>query len=450
MNKKQEKLHNLFMNLAEKKQFNGAVLVADGGEIIYKGAFGIADISTNRPLTTDSVFELASVSKPITAMGIMILKEQGKLDYEDLIEKWIPDFPYKGITIRQLLNHTSGLPDYSVLFIEKWNRDKIASNQDVLEMLKKYKPAMYFEPNEKWEYSNTGYVVLALVIERVTGMSFEEYMDKYIFQPLGMKNSRVYNRRYNKEEISDYAYGYVYSHESEKYELPDKLTGTEYVVFLDGIHGDGMISSNIEDLFIWDRTLYSEKLVTRKTLEEAFAPVCLNNKETFDYGFGWIIDNNDDMGKIVSHSGGWPGYNNYLFRYIDKDKAIIYLCNFEQNIDFQQQTILAVQQILFDKPYTIPEAPKEKEVVDIDKSVYDEYIGTYLLSPELKIIVTKKDEKLFLQMLMRSPYELLPLSETRFFIKHALVEVEFLKDEKGKVCELVIYQSGGESAIRVD
>ncbi|WP_454051969.1 serine hydrolase [Clostridium sp. Marseille-Q7071] len=450
MNKKQEKLHNLFMNLAEKKQFNGAILVADGGEIIYKEAFGIADISTSRPLTTDSVFELASVSKPITAMGIMILKEQGKLDYEDFIEKWIPDFPYKGITIRQLLSHTSGLPDYSVLFIEKWNRDKIASNQDVLEMLKKYKPAMYFEPNEKWEYSNTGYVVLALIIEKVTGMSFEEYMDKYIFQPLGMKSSRVYNRRYNKEEISDYAYGYVYSHQSEKYELPDKLAGIEYVVFLDGMQGDGMISSNVEELFIWDRALYSEKLVTRKTLEEAFAPVYLNNKETFDYGFGWIIDYDNDMGKVVSHSGGWPGYNNYLFRYIDKNKTIIYLCNFEQNIDFQQQTLLAVQQILFDKPYTIPEVPKAKERVDIDESVYDQYIGKYLLDPGLEITVIKKDGKLFFQMLMKSLYELIPLSETRFFIKHALVELEFLKDEKGKVCELVIYQSGGEKAIRID
>ncbi|GIO08595.1 hypothetical protein J31TS6_46230 [Brevibacillus reuszeri] len=204
-------LDELFTTLADKKKFNGNIMVLDKGVPVFKGSFGFAQLASSMMLTTDSVFELASVSKAFTAMGIMILQEQGKLSYEDPIEKFLPDFPYMHISVHNLLTHTSGLPDYMELFEQHWDRSKIATNHDILELLKLHKPEVYFRPNEKYEYSNTGYVLLALIIEQASGTSFADFMNQRIFLPLEMEKTRVYNRRYSQESIDNYAYGYVYS-----------------------------------------------------------------------------------------------------------------------------------------------------------------------------------------------------------------------------------------------
>src|SRR5258706_15240130 len=163
--------------------FNGNVLVAKGGNIIYQQALGYADYNTKRMLNDSSAFELASLSKQFTAMAIMILKEKKQLSYEDKVIKFFPDFPYDNITIRQLLTHTSGLPSYEDQFEKYWDHKKIAFNKDVLEMLKQRKDSLLFTPGSKWQYSNTGYAVLAAIIDKVGGMDYDKFMSKYIFQP---------------------------------------------------------------------------------------------------------------------------------------------------------------------------------------------------------------------------------------------------------------------------
>ena len=192
MNDKRVILKKFFDEIQSEKLINGTVLIAKDGEILYKGAFGRADFYSKRKLKINSIFNLASVSKPITALGIMLLVQANKLSLDDPIEKWLPDIPYKEITVRQLLNHTSGLPDYLELFACYWNNSKIAVNQDLFELLVKYKPERLFEPNERMEYSNTGYVMLALIIEEVSGLSFAEYMKVNIFLPVGMQNTEVF------------------------------------------------------------------------------------------------------------------------------------------------------------------------------------------------------------------------------------------------------------------
>lgn len=308
--------------------FNGNVLVSKGGTIIYQRSIGYANFDTKTHLNDSSVFELASVSKQFTAMCIMMLQERGKLNFEDDVRKYIPELPYQGMTIRHLLTHTSGIPDYMGLFSEGWNPKVIAFNKDVIELLVKRKPAILFRPGEKWEYSNTAFVLLASIIERVSGMTFSEFLKQNIFVPLEMKHSRTYNTRRSKGEvIPNYAYGFVYHDSLKRFVLPDSLKELSVVITLDGIQGDGIVNSTTGDLFKWDQALYTEKLVTRKTLDQAFTPSRLNNDSIANYGFGWGIGGDSVTGRIVSHGGGWPGYNTFIVRYIDKNTCIIVLSN---------------------------------------------------------------------------------------------------------------------------
>ena len=193
-------LDSLFTNLHREGKFYGNVLIAEKGVPVYEKSFGLADEQTKRPLDKETVFELASVSKQFTAMGIMMLQKAGKLNYDDSLGKYIPELPYHHISIRNLLNHTSGLPDYMALFDLAWDLKRIATNKDMIEQLIQYKPAILFEPGMKYEYSNTGYALLASVIEKVSGMPYGDYLQKNICKPLKMTRTRVYRRRYENRD----------------------------------------------------------------------------------------------------------------------------------------------------------------------------------------------------------------------------------------------------------
>lgn len=232
--KKRERLANLFNVLGERNHINAAVLVAEDGDIIYQNSFGYANLPEKRLLQDHSLFELASLSKPFTALGVLQLAQQGAVNVEDEVERWIPGFPYQGVTIHHLLTHTSGLPDYMEWFHKYWDHSRIAVNQDIVDMLMNHQPPGYFAPGEGWLYSNTGYVLLAVIIEKASSLSFPDFMKKNIFGPVNMQSTRVYNRRLQPETIDDYAFGYVYDIHKGQYILPDELEETEYVYYLDG------------------------------------------------------------------------------------------------------------------------------------------------------------------------------------------------------------------------
>lgn len=442
MNKKKQAFEELFCALGEKQEINGAVLAAENGRILYHHSFGVAELKTNRLLNDQSVFELASVSKPFTALGIIILEQQGKVKYDDMIERWLPDFPYPGITIRHLLHHTSGLPDYIELFLGHWDRDRIAVNQDVINMLIKHRPAAYFPPNEGWFYSNTGYVLLAVIIEKASGMSFAEFMKQAVFHPLGMSDARVYNRRLSSENIPNYAYGYVYDVHSGEYVLPDELEETNYVVFLDGIQGDGTVNSSIRDLYLFDQALYTEEIISKDSKDQAFSPGYWNEEEEFGYGFGWVIQNSSEKGKVLSHSGGWPGYSTLMIRYIDQHKTLIYLSNMEQEDEFEQAVIAAAENILFDQPYVMPKRPADQKKADVDSAVYSKYIGTYSFQDETHASVTVTENRLYIKIDGQTPFELFPLTETRYFVRALPVEIEFAAEQNA--AHFVLFQDGRE------
>jgi CubicO group peptidase (beta-lactamase class C family) len=428
-------LDSLFSELYNKQQFFGNVLIADKGTIIYQKSFGKANHTSNADLNAESIFELASVSKQFTAMSIMLLKKQGKLNYEDSLRKFFPKLPYNNITIRQLLNHTSGLPDYMQLFEMHWDSTKIATNGDMIDLLIKYKPPIHFVPGEKWEYSNTGYALLASIIQKVSGKSFGDYLQQNIFQPLGMKRTLVYRRRYEKKIIPNYAFGYVYNKDIKQYVLPDSVNGIAQMVFcLDGIVGDGTVNSTVNDLLKWDRALYTEKLISKEMMDEAFQPGTLNDDKKTSYGFGWAVGELKGAGKIVNHSGGWPGYNTYIERNIDKDKTIIILRNHETSGEVLKKT----RQVLYDLKDEV------KKEITVSADVLKQYVGEYELAPDFTITVTVENDKLFAQATGQNKFELFAEKENIFFLKVVDAKLEFRKDEKGVVKSLILYQGGQE------
>ncbi|MEP2669635.1 MAG: serine hydrolase [Cyclobacteriaceae bacterium] len=347
--------YEVFLSQAhDRGQFNGNALILEDGEIVFQGSFGIGNIATLDSLQLNSVFRLGSVSKQFTAMGIMKLKERGQLSYDQDVQDFIPELPYEGVTLRHLLNHVSGLPDYMDMMDTYWKPELeiddpnrfVSGNIDLIEMFAKVKPPIHFEPGEQWEYSNTGYVLLAEVVSRVSGMSFSQFLKEQIFDPAQMTSTSVYNYvPGNDPQMPLRVYGYA-----------TELNGIDRVAtdihYLNPVAGDGGIYSTLSDLLKWDRMLYTEDLIAQDLLEEAFTPAILNNGDTTSYGFGWAIDKSLSGKKVVDHSGGWVGFTTYIYREIEENNCIILLTN--NSTRYFGAIIDPLKNILHDQPYEIP------------------------------------------------------------------------------------------------
>lgn len=428
--------HNYF-------RFNGNLLVAKGGNIIYKQDLGYADYYSKRPLNDSTVFELASLSKQFTAMGIMILKERKQLSYDDNVKKFFPDFPYENITVRNLLNHTSGLPAYEDQFEKNWNHKMIAFNKDVLYMLRQQKDTLFFPPGTKWKYSNTGYAMLAFIIEKVSGGSYSDFLSKNIFQPLGMTHTFIYNSRRSTGKIpANYALGYVYSDSLNRYILPDSLPKLDIVYYLDGIVGDGCVNSTTIDLLKWDRSLYTDKLVSKSTLDEMLSPLVQMSPRdsTGFYGFGVMVQPKSSKGKVVSHTGGWPGYSTLLVRRVDMDETIIGLSN---NGAMTGQIRAGLESILDDEPILMPYEHKE---IKINPAIIDRYVGKY--TAFLTLVLIKKDGRLYRHRDGTPDIELKPESDTKFFYGDGTDrQIEFEVDGSGKMTKAWFINTGQKGAL---
>ncbi|MEZ4690297.1 MAG: serine hydrolase domain-containing protein [Ignavibacteria bacterium] len=317
---------------AEVNHFNGNVLVAQSGNIIYQNSFGYRNFETKELLDNNSVFELASVSKQFTAMGILLLIEKGKLSLSDSLRQF-SELPYSDITIQNLLTHTSGLPDYMEAMNAKWDHKKVAFNDDVIKFLATEKIPANFSPGEKFEYSNTAYEMLASIVEKVSGQSFKDYMEENVFRPLGMNNSRVYNtRRSSDETIPNYAYGFIYSDSLKKYILPDSIPELDIVYWLDGVQGDGIINSTAGDLLIWDRALKNNVLLSEAMQSEMFKPQSvIDSSAKMYYGYGeFLLKINTENRFITSGGCSWIQYN--IKRFLSNEATIIILSNNESDV----------------------------------------------------------------------------------------------------------------------
>lgn len=433
-----QKIDSLLNSLYSKEKINGNFLIAEKGKVIYSHSFGLANETTKDKLNENSIFELASCSKQFTAMAIMILKEEGKLSLDDKIIKYIPELSnYNGVTVRNLLNHTGGLPDYMELMDSLFDKSNIATNKDIIQIFHKYQPTILFEPNTKYEYSNTGYALLASIIEKVSGLTYADYLSKTIFKPLKMKNTFVYSRRLSPKKIDNYALGYVYSDSLKKYFLPDELKETNMVIWLDGIVGDGTVNSTINDLLKWDRALYTNKLLTQEAMKEVFEVATLNDASKTKYGFGWVIDDNADFGKISSHSGGWPGYVTYIERHITQDKTIIIL----QNHDNVSIPVKSIRSILYNKPLPVQKIRKE---ISFTSEQLKKFAGVYEIEKDFEIKISLDKDQLFAQLTGQNAFPIFAESEMVFFLKVVEAQFQFEKNENGEISNLFLLQNGNK------
>jgi CubicO group peptidase (beta-lactamase class C family) len=314
--KKAEKIKGI---LKKFKGFNGSILVSKYGKIIFDTAIGYSNFSLKDTLSLHSSFHLASLSKQFTAMAIMILRDRGKLDFDDPVVKYIPDIPYQDITIRQLMNHTSGVPNiinYIPTFLNYWDSCELAKNSDIVYMLQKSKPRLQFKPGKRFLYSNTGYILLAVIVEQISQMPFEKFLEENIFIPVQMKDTKVFSA-VNNCEVPNRVFGYGVNRWAHHSIDDDDIRN--------GLIGDKGVYSSIIDLYKWDQALYTDLLVNPAILEEAFQYGTVSSGRRINYGFGWRKSKDDSQ--IVYHFGHWRGFKACIVRFTTDKNLIIILNN---------------------------------------------------------------------------------------------------------------------------
>ena len=316
-------LNEVFQNLHKRYGFNGCVVYSEKGRKVYEAAFGFADFKKKTKLTVHSAFQLASVSKMFTAMAIMVLKENGKLDYDDPLIRFVPEFPDETITIRQLLTHRSGLTNYMYAADDLWERDNPLDNEDVVSLFSKHEPDPYFTPDNGFHYCNTNYALLASVVERITGQHFDEFMEEAVFKPAGMKDAFIYNLR-NASVVPDYVSAEVQGHRPRRRgPIPER----DY--YQNGVMGDKGVYASVEDLYNWDEALNKELLVSHESLQEAFQPGSPKyRRRNNNYGFGWRIKDGRDS--TVFHYGWWKGFRSFYIKDLKQEKSLIVVMNIDR------------------------------------------------------------------------------------------------------------------------
>jgi CubicO group peptidase (beta-lactamase class C family) len=311
--------------VATEKDFNGVILLAKDGRQVYHKAFGLREFASKQRLHKSDIFELASISKQFTAFIIITLQQQGLIQYDDPVEKYL-DIPYKGITIRHLLTHTSGLPDYQQIMDQYWDKSKVAGNAEILQYLNQYRPPELFAPGEKYSYSNTGYVLLASIAEKASGKDFVGLCRDKIFILLKMNATDIRSPEI-KKATKNFTAGHIYVDSLHRYVRADSFPSSDYTIWLGNRKGPGRVSSTAADLLLWDNALNSKTFVSPVALSEAFKPMVLNDGSVSYYGFGWDIRLDSTYGRIVWHNGSNPGYSTQLIRYLDRKKTLIILSN---------------------------------------------------------------------------------------------------------------------------
>jgi CubicO group peptidase (beta-lactamase class C family) len=318
--KKLDALNKWLDHVYAKNKFNGTILLSKGGKVIFSRSYGVDSAEGTNQLTEYSSFNLASASKQFTAMGIVILNHQSKIAYEDKLADYIPELAFYGdITISQLLHHTSGLPDYMRLAGKTLNgkarEDSTPfTTAEMISLFGEHKPNLSFKPGSKFRYSNTGYVLLAEVIQRVSGQSFQGFMATHVFEPLKMNDTQVFNLL-SEPPPSKRVFGF-------KRKMGGKRVARD-LNYLDGVAGDGAVYSSAHDLNLWHKALTNNSLVPNQAYKRAYVPAQLNDGSNVEYGFGWLINNDGS----VEHSGGWQGFTSFIYRSLENDDLIVVLDN---------------------------------------------------------------------------------------------------------------------------
>ena len=409
-----------------------AFAVIRDGDIVYNRCVGMANLDYNIPITLSTVFDIASMAKQFTAACIVLLVEEGKISLDDDIREYIPEFPDYGatITISHLIHHTSGIRDYSELMLMAgMSYENIYEAQEIFDLIFRQRK-LNFSQGEQHSYSNSGYILLGLIVERVTGLSLSEYAAKHIFEPLGMGDTFIYDDRTRiiKNRAIGYTQGTGGGYRVEHW--PNWTTPS----------GDGYLYTTVEDMLLWDRNLYDSKIGGPDFNTLMLTRGVLNNGDTIDYAFGLKAGTHRGL-KTWRHSGGWAGFRSLIIRFPEQKVTAICLANVT-GIDQNKLCTKAAEIYLAGRAQMAEpvDEPAQRAEVSVDSAVYDDYVGEYELFPEFTLTISKEGDELMVQATGQAPVAMSPESETEFFVEVVNARISFDRDESGQVNQLTLHQ----------
>ncbi len=405
---------SLFSPIDHSDAPGASVIVIQDGGVLHRKSYGMANIEHSVPNTPETKFRLGSITKSFTAIAVMQLHEKGKLNTTDYISRYLPDFPNGDrITVHHLLTHTSGIAE---------------GDEEPLQS----------KPGERLNYSNLGYILLGRIIEKVSGRSYEEYLKENIFLPLNMLNSGY---DHHATILKNRASGYSVSADG-------KFINADYMD-MSGPFAAGGLYSTIEDMYLWDQALYTDRLLKSSTLEQAFAPVKLNDGRQGVYGLGWMIAQNRGL-KEVGHGGDITGFNSYIARFPEQRFTVIVLSNVGMHPPGPLPNAGTLAHRIAEIYLSDKMQPVEERVqIKIDPEIYDAYAGQYKLEAPESVIsvsgniltISREGDQLFLESKLGKS-EILPESETVFQQVDSPFKLTFVKDSEGQVTEIIISVMG--------
>ncbi|PKV50915.1 CubicO group peptidase (beta-lactamase class C family) [Aquimarina sp. MAR_2010_214] len=379
----QKSIDSVFNQLVTDEIFNGEILVAQENKIIIHKYYGKANLISNEDFTSESVFEIASVSKPFAALAIAKLVSENILSYDDFITKFLPELPYGNIKIKHLVSHTSGLPDYNAVLYPNWDATKIANNQDLLNILIEKPPELLSNPGIEWKYSNIGYTLLAIIVERVQDKTYPQYCKDYIFKPLAMNRTIIPNYEKTKEN-KYYVNDYIFSFGNAKYIDPSIYPYFDNATFTGDMYGAQGICTGANDLYKFTKIFSYQDILSDSLFKLYTSPQGIKTPLSKDYTLGWFSDTDSIMGESLFYAGGFAGHRSFLEYYKKKETVIIILnntsapvwslrkiitnCLTNQNIEYPKKSY--IKMLSYQLQEVLEDRINKKDINDFDSAVY--------------------------------------------------------------------------------
>lgn len=413
------RMEQVVQSFVKDKQFMGAVLVARGNDVLLDKGYGFANLEWQIPDSPKTKFRLGSITKQFTAASILLLEERGKLKVDDPVKKYMPDAPaaWDKITIFNLLTHTSGIPNFTS-FPDYRKLEPFAATREELVTRFRDKP-LDFQPGEKWSYSNSGYVLLGYLIEKISGESYAQFVQDNIFKPLGMADSGYDS---NSAIIEDRASGYAPGQNG--------IANAGYIDMTIPLSAGGLYSTT-EDLLRWEQGLFGGKLLSPASLKKMTTPF----KNDYAFGLGVRSVNGHEE---IAHGGGIEGFNTALAYYPDEKLTVVVLANVNgpaQEIATDLHTIAEGGSVVL---------TSERKVVKIDPKTFDGYVGSYQLALGVTLKVSREGDRFMTKLTGQRPVEIFPEGDHDFFVKIVNAQITFVTNSQGRATELILHQGGAD------
>ncbi|HXE55777.1 MAG TPA: serine hydrolase [Tepidisphaeraceae bacterium] len=423
----------LFAGSVHSDTPGAAVLVARNGKIAFEKGYGLANVDASTPITCDTRFRIGSITKQFTAAAVLRLAEQGRLRIDDPLSRFVPDWPRGNqVTLRHLLTHSSGIhnftakPGFAVHVREPISLEKLVAS---------FKNDPYdFNPGEKYSYSNSGYVLLGWIIEKVSGESYETYLRKTFFEPLGMKDTGVYPSGGGlPKEALGYSFENGAIHRAVDWDMSNVATA-------------GEIYSTAHDLFRWNEALFSQKVISARSMHDAFTVGVLKDDDPTHpqdtgYGLGWTIDRLNGA-REISHGGELAGFGSYLLRLPDYNLTVVVLLNCVPQQPGLQQWVLARQIARLALGRELPQEAKPKIAANISAADLQAIVGQYNMGNGLTMSVTVESGHVFVQTAGRKRFEIFPESDRDFFVESGAAQATFVRNANSQVVKAILKQAG--------